>query len=63
MSLIKMAVLAAALALPVTTLSIVPADAAMHKKHHKAKVHHHKSCGAYMYWKGGKCNDARLKKK
>lgn len=27
-----------------------------------AKKAAYKSCGTFMYWKGGKCNDARLKK-
>jgi len=27
--------------------------------HHHAVLHHSGSCGAYMYWHAGKCEDAR----
>jgi hypothetical protein len=30
--------------------------------YHQAKVKQAGSCGTYMYWKKGKCNDARNKK-
>jgi hypothetical protein len=31
------------------------------KLYHQAKANQPGSCGAYMYWKKGKCNDARNK--
>ena len=31
------------------------------KLYHQAKAKQPGSCGAYMYWKKGKCNDARNK--
>jgi len=31
------------------------------KFYHQAKVKQPGSCGEYMYWKKGKCNDARNK--
>ena len=32
------------------------------KLYHQAKAKRAGSCGAYMYWSKGKCNDARNKK-
>jgi hypothetical protein len=32
------------------------------KLYHQAKAKQAGSCGTYMYWKKGKCNDARDKK-
>ncbi len=71
MTFVRTLLVAAALALPVATLSAIstsaPADAApMRAKLKSAKAAHHagyKSCGTYMYRKGGKCLDARAKPK
>jgi hypothetical protein len=37
------------------------ASASAAKKHHHHAASNAGSCGTYMYWKNGKCNDARNK--
>jgi hypothetical protein len=71
---IRIILVACSLALPTATLYTVvndtPAQAAGKKakgaktaKKGKAKVAAYKSCGTFMYWKAGKCLDARAKTK
>ncbi len=68
MSPMKTLLAAAALALPITAFQVgmmndqaVAKVAAKAKPGKKAKKVAKKSCGEYMYKKGGKCLDARAK--
>lgn len=70
MTLVRTLLLASALALPVTATYVatanITAEAAGKKpmkiKKKKAKKVKYKHCGAYKYWKAGKCLDSRDKK-
>ncbi len=68
MSFLRTLLLASALAMPITATYVAMTDitaeaAEKSKKAKKAsKKPAYKPCGAYMYWKGGKCVDARDKK-
>lgn len=61
MKIMKILLLASALTMPLTYAAItVTAEAAGKIK--KASKSAYKTCGAYKYWKDGKCQDARAKK-
>ena len=66
MALARMLLLAAALTLPlVYTAVTITAEAAGKSaaKSKKATKAAYKTCGTFKYWKDGKCEDARAKKK
>lgn len=66
MALARVLLLAAALTLPLAYTAVtITAEAAGKSaaKSKKATKAAYKTCGTFKYWKDGKCEDARAKKK